>query len=252
LHEGVRDVAFEGKVLTRYGTFDRIPNQAREQSSYRYLHCDVLDKEGYTTITVSVMFHLVDQHETKFKVGCYVRIENFGIKPKSLKGFEKGDMPFVIRVLSATIVSFVANLESTIVPKFYHMDTITDFWDCSHENWASATIVAVVISIRGEFEHTHQLQIADNLTEYDQDVVALGPQYQKEYEQIVKAFNNGQCVMVLFKNITYTSIGDRHLRCEIYTILSTVIDESVRQYLGQVYLRLGTNNNNSSHEVSFS
>jgi hypothetical protein len=37
----------------------------------------------------------VDQHEKKLKVRICVLIENFGIHPKSTKGFEKANMFFL-------------------------------------------------------------------------------------------------------------------------------------------------------------
>lgn len=35
-------------------------------------------------------------------------------------------------------------------------------------------------------------------------IMGLGPRNIKEYNQIVKAFNNRQCVMILFKNVGAT------------------------------------------------
>jgi hypothetical protein len=33
--------------------FDKVPNKIHESSFYVYLHCDVLDKQGYTTIVIN-------------------------------------------------------------------------------------------------------------------------------------------------------------------------------------------------------
>jgi hypothetical protein len=43
------DVAFEGKVLCRYGNWD-----SSKDHKYPYLHCDLIDRAGFTTITVSL------------------------------------------------------------------------------------------------------------------------------------------------------------------------------------------------------
>jgi hypothetical protein len=40
---GIRNVAFEAKVLNRYNTFDQIANRSMEDLGYAYLHCDLLD-----------------------------------------------------------------------------------------------------------------------------------------------------------------------------------------------------------------
>jgi hypothetical protein len=50
----IRDVAFDTKVLNRYGTFDQIVNKSMEDPCYAYLHCDLLDKAVLTTITLRV------------------------------------------------------------------------------------------------------------------------------------------------------------------------------------------------------
>jgi hypothetical protein len=48
---GIRDVAFEAKVLNRYGTFDQIAKKNMEDPSYAYFHCDLLNKTPLTIIT---------------------------------------------------------------------------------------------------------------------------------------------------------------------------------------------------------
>jgi hypothetical protein len=48
----IRDVAFEAKVLNRYGTFDQIANRSMEDLGYAYFHCDLLDRAALTTITL--------------------------------------------------------------------------------------------------------------------------------------------------------------------------------------------------------
>jgi hypothetical protein len=60
---GIRDVAFEVKVFNRYGTFDRITSRSMEDSSYAYLHCDLLDKAILTTIILRVKLLHIKMHE---------------------------------------------------------------------------------------------------------------------------------------------------------------------------------------------
>ncbi len=48
----IRDVAFEAKVLNRYGTFDQITNRIMEDPRYAYLHCVLLDRTALTIITL--------------------------------------------------------------------------------------------------------------------------------------------------------------------------------------------------------
>ena len=65
-----------------------------------------------------------------------------------------------------------------------------------------------MIDIRGSYGRFNQLLVADGHTENDNDIIAFSPQFQVEYNQIVEAFNNGLCVMVLFKNITISQTSD--------------------------------------------
>jgi hypothetical protein len=76
----IRDVAFEAKVLNRYGTFDRIANKIMEDPSYTNLHCDLLDIVALTKITLRVKLLQIKQHLQK---GMFARVKNVGIESKS-------------------------------------------------------------------------------------------------------------------------------------------------------------------------
>jgi hypothetical protein len=121
---GIRDVAFEVKVFNKYGTFDQITSRNMEDSSYAYLHCDLLDKAILTTITLRVKLIHIEMHEQHLQKGMFVRLENFDIKSKSKSGFEKGDMHVVITIESTTIVSSIPTFQLKLVPMFFHMDSI--------------------------------------------------------------------------------------------------------------------------------
>jgi len=60
---GIKNVAFEAKMFDRYGTFDRIVNKSMENSSYAYLHYDLLDMATLTTITFTVKSLHINMHE---------------------------------------------------------------------------------------------------------------------------------------------------------------------------------------------
>jgi hypothetical protein len=59
----IKDVAFEAKVLNRYGTFDQITNKGMEDLSYAYLHCDLLDRASLTIIILRVKSPSTKMHE---------------------------------------------------------------------------------------------------------------------------------------------------------------------------------------------
>jgi hypothetical protein len=54
LNCGVQDVAFEGKVLNRYGTYDRIAKKFIDDPGYAYFYCGFLDATSLTMITLRV------------------------------------------------------------------------------------------------------------------------------------------------------------------------------------------------------
>jgi hypothetical protein len=60
---GIKDVTFEANVFNRYGTLDRIANKNKEDPSYAYLHCDLLDRVVMTTITLKVKPPHIEMHE---------------------------------------------------------------------------------------------------------------------------------------------------------------------------------------------
>ncbi len=59
----IRDITFEVKVFNRYGTFDQIANRSKEDPSYSYLHCDLLDRVALTIITLRVKSPYIEMHE---------------------------------------------------------------------------------------------------------------------------------------------------------------------------------------------
>jgi len=75
-----------------------------EDTSYAYLHCDLLDNTPLMTIIFKMKSPHIKMHEQYLPNGMYVR-EFFRIESKSKKGFEKGDMHVVITIESTIIVS---------------------------------------------------------------------------------------------------------------------------------------------------
>ncbi len=82
--------------------------------------------------------------------------------------------------------------------------------------------------------------IIDGECEFDQDVFAFGNNFRIEYDQLLELYNGGQCVMLLTKNVTTTSKGDRYLRAQHYTILTEVVDEITWTRLLQLDIKLSS------------
>jgi len=45
-----------------------------------------------------------------------------------------------------------------------------------------------------------------------------------------EAYNVGHCAMVLIKNVTITTKGDRYLKAQHYTILTRVVDKAIQAH----------------------
>jgi len=67
---GIKDVAFETKVLNEYGTFHQIANRSMEAPSSAYLHCDLLDKTILTTIILRVKSSHIKMYEHLHRHVC--------------------------------------------------------------------------------------------------------------------------------------------------------------------------------------
>ncbi len=74
--------------------------------------------------------------------------------------------------------------------------------------------------------------------ECHQNVLALGNNFRTKYDQLLEAYNGGQCVMLLIKNVATTSKGDRYLKAQHYTILTKVVNEAIQVRLFQLHGKL--------------
>ncbi len=168
-------------------------------------------KEAIITLRVKSLH--IKMHEQYLQQCMFVKVENFGIKSKSKRGFEKGDMHVVITIESTIIVSSIPTFQLELIPIFFHMDSIRKFRSCI-QSWRSITIAIIVTDLKGikDSKGEKQLLIVDGEGEFDQDVLILGNNLRIKYEQLLESYNGGQCVIVLFKNMMTTSKGNRYLK----------------------------------------
>ncbi len=80
--------------------------------------------------------------------------------------------------------------------------------------------------------------IVDGESEFNQDVITFGNNFITKYDQLLEAYNGGQCVMLLIKNVTIISKGDWYLKKQHYTILTKVVDKATRVCLFQSHNKL--------------
>jgi hypothetical protein len=98
----------------------------------------------------------------------FVKVENIGIELKSKGGFEL-----------TTIVSLILAFQPKLIRMFFHMDSIRKFISSIYY-WRFATIVVIVIGVRGVKDNKgeQQLLIIDGEGEFDQDVFAFGNNFK--------------------------------------------------------------------------
>ena len=77
--------------------------------------------------------------------------------------------------------------------------------------------------------------LRNGIKDGDYDVLAFSNQFKVEYKQVGETFNNGLCVMVLFKNISTTLLKDKYLITRNHTIITRVVDESTIMELQRVF-----------------
>ena len=94
----IRDVVFECFVLSCYGS----TMSPSKSPTHWFLHVDIMDIVGTTTITVTVKGNLVKTHVDTLKRGKFLRMENFNVRSRS--DYDKGDSDWSIEISTATKV----------------------------------------------------------------------------------------------------------------------------------------------------
>ena len=168
-----------------------------------------------------------------------MRVENFGIKRKHPRGFQKADMSFAILVLQNTHVVVLPPFKPKLFPIFYTETCIRDFKKRSHGSFPVATLSAIVIVVRGHYKSANnddycQVIVVDGIGEEDHDTVGFTQVFHEEYTKIKTGFERSENVLVMFKNIT-TSKYDRFLKTDAFTIVTPVIDKEERTRLFDIY-----------------
>jgi hypothetical protein len=70
-----------------------------------------------------------------------------------MKQLKKGDMPYVIKMHSTTIVINIPPFDPPLIPKIYHEHNINIFLNRFCELWSFATHFVVALGIKSEFNY---------------------------------------------------------------------------------------------------
>jgi len=134
----VLDIVFEGFVLNHYGNFG-------SSSVFAYLHVDVIDQCGISTLSVTLSGALVTLHGDKFIRKNHMQIKKFTMTPQVK--WEQRDLHICIHVSSLTLVNVLSH---EIIFHFDHTYIIASFCKFLHDEFVTTTIVIFVISVQGE------------------------------------------------------------------------------------------------------
>ena len=208
LDQGIRDVAFEARIMNCYGTYDRIVAKKLD-TSFQYLYCDLFDRGGFTTMTLMCKNEIISKHEACLHKRLFVRVENFGLQSKSINGYQQGDMPMVIVIGDTMLVSNILPFHLEVLPMFFFNSFVAEFKTNAYDKWANDTLSMIVVEILGERSTkvgssssnsiVKLLQVANGSSLHDYDALAMGSNFKDEYDQLVESFYSRQCTMVLIK-----------------------------------------------------
>jgi hypothetical protein len=104
-----------------YGNFEKV-------APYLYLHVNVIDLHGFTTITMTIGGVLINFHLDKFVKGKHLRIEIFFMRTHA--NFEKGDLDVSLRMTSSTMVDTLDDVDVQLC--FLHINIIASFTQQIH------------------------------------------------------------------------------------------------------------------------
>ena len=175
-------------------------------STYLYLHCNLIDQDCLTTMTMTISGNVIDHHEKKIQLEIYVKFENFAVRCKHSGGFQKGDMPYALLVSVNTTITILPLFILKLLPIFYTKIYIRDFNKRCHKSFPMATFGAIVVGIKGLYKNAgnedyFQVVIANGLIKEDHDIVGFSKAFHDQYSKIKRAFEARESVLVMFKTL---------------------------------------------------
>ncbi len=162
-------VAFGYFLLSEYGNSSLFGSLAKFVA-YSYLHANVIDFMGTTTINVSIKGALIKTHSKLIEKGNFL-LENFSVKAKS--NYDKGDSNWTIELSTTIKVKIVPPFDLPIKLFFHPKDTINSFGWRMLQPYATMTIGFVVIGVHGEINGKFELLVANGTSPEDIHIVDI-------------------------------------------------------------------------------
>jgi hypothetical protein len=166
----VHNVAFDRLVLSVYGKSSFFGSLAKS-IVYSYLHANVIDSVGTTTIIVNIKGALIKTHSKLIKKGNFLRLENFSIKAKF--DYDKRDLDWAIELFTTTKMTIILPFDPLVILIFHPKDKISSFGQCMLQPFATVTITFVVIGVHGEIDGKFELLVADGTSLKDIQIVSI-------------------------------------------------------------------------------
>jgi hypothetical protein len=89
-------VYFEGYIVNKYGFVDVLG------SGFKYIHCDLVDPLGYSTIILTIRSNFVSTFSPHLNVGSFIWVLNFRVT--FINKFERRKWEFVLIVWATIII----------------------------------------------------------------------------------------------------------------------------------------------------
>ncbi|KAL3675038.1 hypothetical protein R1sor_024986 [Riccia sorocarpa] len=220
---------FECFILVVYGTF--FQDSRYSTSTHKYLHADVIDKDGESTITMTCSGALCINMERLMRKHAYLRIFGFTLSPKTQ--FQKGDSGVYINVSSVTQVTEIQMWSPPAKPLFCITKRISNIRKQSHAPWSYTNIAVVLLEILDN----NMLSVADGKEKEDIAIISFTKNNQAEYEHYSRLIRfQTEPVLLFFKNIGITSTdAECSFRVGAHTIITDVVVDSIKSSLTKVY-----------------
>jgi len=162
----VRNVVFECLVLNVYDNLSISSTSPSKFMVFAYLHANVFDTVGTTTITISIKEGLIKTHVKFIKKGFFLQLENFSMKAKR-------NFFWTIELSTSTKVTPIPTFDLPVKLHFLPKDIICNFSHNMFQPFAITTIVFVVIKVRGEIDSKFELLVANRSNLEDIQIVSF-------------------------------------------------------------------------------
>ncbi len=155
----MRNVVFNCLVVNVYGNLSISCTSPSKYMASAYLHAYVIDIVGTSTITFSIRRSLIKTHVEFIKKSCFLWLENFFVKAKI--DYDKGYYNQKIELSTTTKMKTIPTFDPLVKLHFLLKDTICNFSFRMLQQFATTTIVFVIIGVCGDINSKFELLVVD-------------------------------------------------------------------------------------------